>query len=193
MPYETDTVPPLPQRLPGSVVGKQVVEESVAKFLARYPRTAASATVTITGTVATSDRLNLTFTLPVLPNGAVTVSATAGSGDSTTTLAQRMAAAISNNAVLQSFGVYATSLNNVVSIYWPGPLGNNVTLSQSVSPGSEVETLSGQLSGGAGPIIPFNTFRFQYHKHLLEFQANRPVNLAGNVVAALALAGSPIS
>lgn len=193
MPYENDRLPPLPQRWPGSVVGNQVIEEPIANFLTRYPRTFASATVTITGSVATSDVLHLTFTLPALPGGAVVVIATAGAGDTVITLAQRLAAAICNNPALQSYGAYATSLGGVVTIRWPGPLGNNVVLSQSVTPGSEVETISGQLTGGSGPVIPFNTFRFQYHKHLFEFQANRPVSLPGSVVAALAHSGSPIS
>lgn len=194
MPYENDRFPPLPQRWPASVVGRQVIEEPIASFMTRYPRTFASATATVANSVATNDELYLTLSLPALPSGAVTVSAVAGGSDTDTTLAQKLAAAICNNSILHSYGVYATSLNGVVTINWPGLLGNSVKLSQHVSPGAETITLSAsQLSGGSGPIIPFDTFRFSYNKQMFEFQANRPMNLPGNVVAALAAAGAAIS
>lgn len=146
MPAEFDRYPPLPQRWPVSVAGGQNIEEPISDFLARNPRTFASITATITGSISASDALAVTIKLAALPSGSIAFNVVAAGGDTTTTLAQKFAKAVSDNAYMQAFGCYATSTANVVTINWPGPLGNQIGVSAAVSIGSEVISLGGTMT-----------------------------------------------
>ncbi|HEY9678670.1 MAG TPA: hypothetical protein V6C76_11715 [Drouetiella sp.] len=194
MPYEADRFAPLPVLEPKSVVRGQLISETPAAFMSRYPRAFASITITISGTTANGDQLKVDINLPALPGGKISKTISLVGGDTVSSAAQKLAKAICDDATLQGYGVYANSLLGVVTLNWPGPLGNNVTITQSVVSGAETIALSnsGAMSGGSGPIIPTDTFNFAYKRYFHSFQAHKPENVSDAIVKALATAGKPI-
>lgn len=97
---------------------------------------------TIGGTVLTlGNVVNLTVTSSALTGSPITVSYTLGAGETTTTIATGLAAAINANTVLQAAGISASSATNVVNPTYPTNL--SVTWGQSVTGGgNETVTLS---------------------------------------------------
>ena len=193
MPNQTDTFVSRPVHQPMSIVRGQIISESPSAFLTRNARAFASCTATIAGSIANLDQIRLNLNLAALSGGKITKTITLTGTDTVSSAAQKMAKAINDDTVLQGYGCYANSLLGVVTVYWPGLLGNHVTLTQSVPVGSETITLgaSGVFSGGTGPIIPFNSFRFEMPKtgQFFTFEAGVPQIVGANVVRALALAG----
>jgi autotransporter-associated beta strand protein len=96
-----------------------------------------NATITVPpgSTVAAGDVLNLIVNNASLPGGSVTVSYTAQGGDTTTTLATNLAAAVNANSTLSAAGIAAISETNVVTLGWPATIGA-ITFGRSIS-GSE--------------------------------------------------------
>lgn len=194
MPYESDRLPPLPILQPKSLVNGMLISEPDSKFLTRNPRAFASATITVAGSISNSDQLKVDVNLPALSGGKISKTITLTGSDTVSSAAQKLAKALNDDTVLQSYGAYANSLLGVVTFFWPGQLGNNVTLTQSVPVGAETITLgnAGVLAGGTGPIIPFNTFNFEKAGHFTSYQAGKPKIVGANVVKSLAAAGKPI-
>lgn len=194
MPLQRDRVLPLPALRAKSIVRGQLLQESPDAFLARFARAFASCTITVTGTLANNDQLRVNVNLPILSGGQISKTVVLTGADTTTTAAQKIAKALCDDPVLQSYGAYATALSNVVSFYWPGLLGNVVTLSSSVPVGSGVITLgaSGVMSGGSGPIIPYGDFNFMWNGNLFSFRAGEPEIVPQGAVQAMAAAKAQI-
>lgn len=89
-------------------------------------------TVTVGGTVTTSDPLALIFANPNLPGGSITVSYVALGPDTTTTIATALAAAINGSAALAAQAIIASSVGPVVTITFPSQAA--ATPSSSFSP-----------------------------------------------------------
>ena len=70
---------------------------------------------TIAGTAVAGDVLNLIFTAPYLPGGAVTATYTAVGADNATTMANGLVAAINANAALAAAGITATNVAGVIT------------------------------------------------------------------------------
>ena len=170
-------------------------------------------TATITGTVATGDILNLVFDADYLPGDTHTVSHTALLGETTTTLATNLAAAINADAVMVEAGITATSATNVIMIGYQAAAGQ-LRFSESVSPGSETitwttaptETLTlasdatetvtfsndGVLSGGAGPVYATSNFEWSRHSSVQSFWYGKPYLLDYSYLTELVNQGQPI-
>ncbi len=108
-------------------------------------------TATIGGTVTAADTVGIAFTGPLI-SGGKTVSYTVVGGDSTTTIAASVAAAINADATLVALGVSATSASAVVTISWPSYAPNPVAYPPGTGTGEPVAnpmSFAGALSGGA--------------------------------------------
>ncbi len=101
---------------------------SPLQFAAQFPRLPAKGTVTLTGSVTVGDTCFIDLLNGMLPGGVVNVAVLALSGDTLSTLAQKLSAAINTNPVLRTFGVISTTSvvgsDPVIALTWPGPLGN---------------------------------------------------------------------
>lgn len=115
-------------------------------FLAQYPRAAASSTLTFSTNPTDADVSTLTLTNPALPGGSLSVSSTASS-DTTTTLAAKLAAALSLNATAMAWQIVGTSLANVLTVHELGPVGNLTQVSFASTHTKAV--LSNQVSSTA--------------------------------------------
>jgi hypothetical protein len=122
------------------------------QFLANYPRLDATGTVTFTGSVTAGDTCSITLVCGVFPGGVVQVSTLAVSGDTLTSIADRLLTLLNSNAVLKLFGVSASlaivSTNPVITIAWPGPIGNLAILQGQSYLNSETATLGGTATNG---------------------------------------------
>lgn len=184
----------VPQIFKAVSLNGRVITKSPWKFLADNPRSYASCTATIAGTIANNDNLRITIVLPALSGGKTVFNVLATGSDTTSSLAQKIAKAISDDPTMQDFGIYATSALNVVTIKGPGLVGNNLVVQQAVTVGAETISLSnsGVPSGGSGPIIPCSSFNYQYNGILYSFQAGIPVNVPAGLVAKLVADAKPI-
>jgi hypothetical protein len=84
-------------------------------------------TLTIGGSITTSDVLSAVFTNPNLPAGSKTVSYTTVGGDTLTTAAAALAALIQADPLLNPLGFTATSLVGVITIQFPSFAGQVIT------------------------------------------------------------------
>lgn len=130
---------------------------------------AAGRGATIGGTVTTSDVISLIATSSAITGSPVTVSYTAGAGDTLTTIATGLAAAVNANAALKAAGIYAQSAAAVVSLWAIATLSPAVTWTSNVT-GAATETvtfgaisaasagirLSGIFTGSLGNVIQAN-------------------------------------
>lgn len=110
-------------------------------------------TATIGGSVTTGDVVTLKILSGNIHAGSESVSYTTVGGDTTTTIATALAAAINADTVLNSIGVQATSAAAVITITFPSAvsninatpsspfLQNQITISSTVS-GSATETVT---------------------------------------------------
>ncbi len=110
-------------------------------------------TVTVGGTITAADVASITLSNPNFRNGTETVSYTVQAGDTTSTIATALAAAINADATLAAVLITATASAAVVTVSYPTipsgtfdniqnlPLGNFTTLSTNVT-GSATETLT---------------------------------------------------
>ncbi len=113
-----------------------------------------SATATIGGTVfLPGDVIALEIANTAIGAFPVTVDYTVVSGDTTTTIATGLKAAIDANSTLSSHSVTATSSGAAVTVTHAAAAGSTTQLIDAMTPGNETITLapsSGDLSGGAG-------------------------------------------
>src|ERR1700693_4226395 len=110
-------------------------------------------TITVGGTVTTSDPLTLNFANPNLPGGTAPAAYTAIGGDTTTTIATGLAAAINASTALKGVQIGATSNGSLVTIQFPSavpapgtspgapPPANPTAITATVG-GSATETLT---------------------------------------------------
>lgn len=169
-----------------------------ADFITEFPRVSASATATIGGTVTAGNTITLTVTSGVISGGSTSVTYTVVSGDTTESIAAELASLLNTNAALVAAGAVATvSSSEVITLSWPGPVGNSAVLSYTLSGGAtETVTLSpanGKLTGGSGPIIPLANFTFTYNAATMSFFYGIPRNVGDDLVSVMVTQGMPIA
>lgn len=177
----------------------------------------AAPTATITGTVAAADTINLVFTGAGIVGSPVTVSYTALLGDTVTSVAAGLAAAINGNAALSVAGLSATNTAGVVNVAGMGGNTNGqVRITSSVSPGSETVTITtaptttstvgtnatetvtftpsnGVMSGGTGPVVATNNFEFAPAAGgISAFYYGQPYQVGYEVLQQMVAQGMPI-
>ena len=126
---------------------------AIAKSVSNY------ATATITGSVAIGDVLKITVTDSALTTNPTTVSYTTISGDTTTSIATKLATAINANSVLSAAGITATSSTNVLTLL--SLTGNATFYNQSVTTGAEsiflpnlaFASITGNVASGGGDVL----------------------------------------
>ena len=121
--------------------------------------TATPATATLTGTVTAGDVLSLTHTTSAIPGSPITVSYTAKSTDTLTTLATALAAAVNNNAALNGASVYANAVGAVVTIYTLAGTSPSLVVTRNVT-GAATETITigtGSTSSAGGTLSALYT------------------------------------
>lgn len=96
---------------------------------------------TITGNLTVGDVLQLTATSSALSGSPITVNYTAKAGDTTTTMATGLAAAVNANTVLPAAGVFASAATNAVTLYWPTTVSPTIVWTRNVT-GSATETIT---------------------------------------------------
>lgn len=179
-------------------------------FVAAWVNTVAP-TATIGGTPADLDVLNLTFTCAALPGGSHEVSVTLGASPTVDSAAAALAAAINADPVLIAAGIGASAASAVVTITYPGTIGQ-LRFSESVTGGSTItlsatptetatvgtsatETITfsaSALSGGSGPVIPYNNFNWHKNGQTMGFWAGQPLFVDYPTLAALVAEGMAI-
>lgn len=165
-------------------------------YLAANPRVNATATVTLGGTVAASDVTTVTVTHAQLPGGALTESYTATGSDTLATIAEELASlfttaldGLSNPVALEVVPVGA-----VLTFNWQGPVGNLAVVSATVQ-GSMTATLnpvSGDLTGGSGPVLAYSNFTFFYRNVSANYWDGQPYSMATDLVSKMVTQGMPI-
>lgn len=111
-------------------------------------------TMTVGGTVTTSDVLTLTFANPNLPAGTKAVAYTTIGGDTTTTIATALTAAINADTSLQRLGLLATSVGAVVTITYPnGYVGGQEGGSPSDPASQNTTIVTASKNGGASETL----------------------------------------
>jgi hypothetical protein len=201
MPLQPDPIPPMPQFAePNIVAGTgigQVQALSPSDFLAANPRVPGTVAITVAGTITNNDPITVNVKAPYINGGvAVPVAVTALTGDSTATLAEKIAKAINDNAILDNFGVYADAVSNVVTLSCPGPMSAGLLLTTAVG-GSATETLAmspsnGIPTGGSGPVIPYQTFPYAFQGSIIEFRVGVPKLVSAALAAALVADGQQV-
>jgi hypothetical protein len=126
-----------------------------------------SGTLTIAGTVAAGNTFNVAVVntvpalTPLLAAPGVTIGPIAViAGDTVTTIATRLAAALNANQVLTNYTTLATSAAGVVTLKTPGVPGNTFTLTPTLSPGAVLTVTAVNPSGGTGTWIARSAVNF---------------------------------
>jgi hypothetical protein len=115
-------------------------------------------TVTVGGSATQNDVVGLTFTNPLLPGGAESVSYTVGATPSLTTVAAGLVAAILADTNLSALGFAASNLAGVITVTWPSIApqtsagGDQYGTPSSPAMGS-LTGISTTLSGGASETL----------------------------------------
>lgn len=112
---------------------------------------AAATIVTITGSLTVGDGLQLIATSSALTGSPITVTYTTRAADSTTNMAAGLVTLVNANAALAAAGVFATSVTNAVTIYWPGTISPNIVWTKNVTgAATETVTITTSTSGQGG-------------------------------------------
>jgi hypothetical protein len=88
-------------------------------------------TVTFGGAIANGDSASVSIVSSSISGTTATLTLPVITGDTTTTMAAKLVAAVSANSALSTAGVYAQSSNAVVSLYAPGTLQPPFTVTAS--------------------------------------------------------------
>jgi hypothetical protein len=149
-------------------------------------RVNATVTVTVGATITNGDTVKLVFTSAVFGGGSYTTATyTVKTGDTTASIAEALASIINADVILgfydveASTGIDTVAHESIVTIKWPGPLGNLCTVSASTSASpSETYTFSnsGLMSSGAGAVIPLDTFAVNLGGSLFQMYGGTPFN-----------------
>lgn len=149
--------------IPTGSNGRGMVKMSPGQYAAANPRVNASATVTVGGTAASGDTATVTMTHPVwknanlgIANGSIAVTYTLTASDTIETVAEALASAINTSAAAPF--VVATAEGAVLTLSWPGPVGNYLTVATTPSGALTLTTSAGTLSGGSGPVYVWDNF-----------------------------------
>ena len=183
-----------------SANGSTIDPESPQAFLASNPRTNASVTAVIGGTITAGDTVSLTLSSTIFAAGSYSVTYTVLVADDVRSIAENLAALLQNTPELVASGVFTTmggtSNESEIVVNWNGPIGNFATLTSSVT-GSATETVtianSGKLSGGAGPVIAAANFNFAYNGQIQSYFIGQPYNLGYDLITQMVAQGMPIA
>lgn len=176
---------------PALVSGSDLSNVSPYDFLASNPRAVSAGTITVGGTVTSGNTLTVEVSNGVF--GSTSVEVTAGASDTVDTLAEKIAQALNDNATLQGVGAYADAAGAVVTLSWPGPVGNLSTIAGTVSSGGTETLAVVQMSGGSGPIIPRANFSFSLNYDVTDYMAGIPVSLDNWTLSQMVTQGMPIA
>ena len=102
---------------------------------------ATPATVTVDGSLTVGDGLELIATSSAIAGSPITLTYITRSGDGAPAMAAALTALINANAALHAVGVWATSLSNIITIYWPNTLSPTIVWTKNVT-GSATESLT---------------------------------------------------
>jgi len=190
MVYPLRSGPPtlLPQFDIPTLLNGTVTLTPPAELVVLEPRDNATATATIGGTVTAGTTVSLVLTQNQLPNGAVTYTYDVLSEDTLASIAEGLASLVAADPVAQSFGIYATTDEAVLTVNWPGPAGNFAVLTGSAS-ADETVTTSGALLGGTGPIIPTQNFEIQWAGSTLVFWQGMPQRVSHQILSTMIAQG----
>ncbi len=176
--------------------GRGMLKLSPAQFLLANPRVSASATATVGGTAASGDIVTVTLSNPIWKNpnlgisgGSVTVTYTLGASDTLDSVAEGLASAINSSAAAPF--VVATAELAVLTISWPGPVGNFTTISQTVTGAITLTLSAGTLSGGAGPTYVWDNFRWTARSQVSDYMMGNFYLMSG-VLYGMVQAAQPI-
>ncbi len=185
-----------PARKPTYVTGRGIlVNATASEFLTKYPRTFASITLTVGGSVTDGDTMTVNLNLAPLSGGKIAKTIAIVSGDTTTTVAQKIVKAFADDATFQAYGGVIHATAAVVTVKWPSLIGNEATLTRTLSGGATITGTianSGVFASGAGPVIPFKSFTFAHQGTTYSLEAGKPANLPAVVVKAMVAAKQPI-
>jgi hypothetical protein len=178
------------------VAGGQAQLLGTAAFLKTFPRVAATVACTIGGSYSSGDVVTLTFTSPVFPGGAIAVAYALLVGDNSAAIvADRIAGAVNGNSQCQSFGISAsTNGAGVITFSEPGPVAN-YTVASAATTGSETFTfnpVSGDFSGGSGPVIPWKDFTLVYQGQQHIFRTGAPKSVDPGLASVLVNEGHAV-
>lgn len=177
-----------------------------SKYLSTYPRTDATVTMTIGGTITNLDTIALTFTNAAIPViGAQvgglykTAAYTVVTADTVATVADALESLVNLDANLSALGIYATKAGTSngarVILRQSGPVGNSTTVTSTVT-GAATETTtfgnSGVMASGTGPIVPIANFSFSYGGQVFNFQYGKPQNVDSGMLASMIAQKAPI-
>lgn len=182
----------VPDGAAGGGIGSTVLR-SRSDFLKTHTRAAAEVTMSLGGSFASGHTIDVIFTSPPFPSGAITVAYTSVGSDTTATaLGDHLAGAINESAACQAYGISASAAAGVLKLYHNGPVGNYDTVSFT-STGSESATFSnpaggttGIMSGGGGPLFAWQGFSITLGGQLFVAQAGS-VNLWDTTLIAVAV------
>lgn len=115
-------------------------------------------TITIGGTITSTDVVELTFTGSNL-SSSVVISHTVAGGDSTAIIAAALAASINANPSLNGMGlgIVATAAGSVITLLWPSANQNTYSPSPSQPAMSNDLTIVGAVTGGATETVTVAT------------------------------------
>lgn len=177
----------------------QISMLTAAQLAATAPRVAATAALTLSGTVTTGNTIILTLTCGTLPGGSLSLTYTIQASDTLVSIAQELATLVNSNATAQAAQVFATNgttpaTDTEVIVNWIGPVGNLAVLSVGGT-GASLATLtpsSGALSGGSGMVIPTSNFNATLNGATFTFWYGKPVSVDYVLLSALVSQGMPI-
>ena len=181
---------------PGGNVGVSVIQlQSKAQFAADFTEVAASVALTLGGAYSNGDTMTLRVSEAQLAGGFVNVVVPVVTGDTATTMAQKIAEALEGTAALIALGFTATNVAGVLTVLAAKDYsGNGITVLGSAS-GAETWTpsVSTPLAGGRGIVVPSQSFNFVYNGMVMTFVAGKPYVIDNKLLAALEVAGMPIA
>lgn len=162
-----------------------------------FPRTAATATVTVGGSIVAGTTATITLSNPVLKSNdiyaqSISVTYTVLSTDTLDSVAAGLASLINTNKTARFFDVSATVSGDVITINWSGPVGNQTELAVSTSADVTLTASAGTLSGGEGPIVPFENFSATFGNSTVDFEIGNPYVIDYMQVTTLISQGFPI-
>lgn len=116
---------------------------SPSRMLSENPRVDGEASVTLTGSVTEDDVVSIALECGVFSGGEKLIAVTAESGDTLTSLAQKLAAAINDDAACKAARIRANSLAAVVAIKWEGPVSTKANVDAWAESPSQTLTVGG--------------------------------------------------
>lgn len=205
LPYQSGT-PTLIPNFFGSVVNLDgtMSAKSPADMVAANPRTLATATLTIGGTITAADTVTMTLTQSQLPSGSESVTHTVITAETVQDVAESLSSQL--NQALRAAGVasaiYATTGYDtvaheaIVTVNWEGPLGNTAVLTATKSGGASenvtVAPSGGELTGGGGVAFAAANFNYSYNGVLMSFYYGKAYQLDTELLAQMAADDEPI-